>query len=196
MHKHKSVTLIPLDSKNSAEFCGILNRVYWRDKYEIERIEEIEKKLKDLKYGNYKSPAVLVRRNSDEMILGYLKLKPCGWSMHGSFEAHADPAIELDEECWHDALEFARDFIANEYSKLRVYSTSIVNHDPLFPLYERLGFRNAGLYRKARFVRGEFCDEAEFEFICDTPYPVTAMSISELSGAGGKPPDWKEMGGH
>ncbi len=71
-----------------------------------------------------------------------------------------------------------------------------VNHDPLFPLYERLGFRNAGLYRKARFVRGEFCDEAEFEFICDTPYPVTAMSISELSGAGGKPPDWKEMGGH
>lgn len=195
MHKHKSVKIVPVDSAFAADFCGILNRVYWREKYEIERVEEVEKKLKEVKFGDYKSPTVFVRRNSDERILGYLKLKPCGWSKHGSFEAYADPGVEFDEECWLAALEFARDFVASEFSKLRVYSTSVEKHDPLFPLYERLAFRNAGSYRKARFIRGEYCDEAEFEFLVESPYPVTAVYISELSGAGGKPPHWKEQSG-
>ena len=66
MHNHKSVTFIPLDSKYAAEFCGILNRVYWRGNYEIERVEEVEKKLKEVKYGDYKSPSALVRGDNSE----------------------------------------------------------------------------------------------------------------------------------
>ncbi len=191
MHKLENVTLIPVSSEYAEPFTTLLNRVVWRDKWEIERYNEVEKKLKEVKYHDYKKPLLLIRRNSDEQFLGYVSVRLGEFGSLPSFQAFADPTIELDETSWLETLEYTLRFLFEKSNQFCISTYSIVGYDPLLPLYKRIGFTSIGIEPKSRFVQGKSEDMDVLEYIYDNPFPLTRVDVNELTGAGGTPPDWR-----
>lgn len=188
------VTIVTLSSTYAEAFTGMINRIVWRDEWEIERVSDVEKKIKDGKYQSFKSPLLLVRRNTDEAFLGYIKFVSGDFGIR-SFKIYADPKHDFDPEAWFEAVCYTRDFFALERELDRHSVYSVPNYDPLPPVYERAGYKLIGIEPKSKFVQGELIDQALYEYIRETPYPTTRVKIEELSGAGGRPPDWRTYRG-
>jgi len=195
MHKLNKVTIIPVSSEYVKQFTAMLNRAVWRDQWELEREAEVEKKLKDVKYHEYKKPLLLVRRNSDEQFLGYVSIRFGEFGSTPTFQAFADPAVELDETCWLETLDYIVRFLFEKSNQFRASTFNMVGFDPLLPMYRRIGFTPIGVEPKSRFVQGRFADMEALEYVQDSPFPVTKVDVAELAGAGGTPPHWKESTG-
>ncbi|MCD6119964.1 hypothetical protein J7K50_09050 [bacterium] len=187
MLKGNNVTLKVVGSAYAKEFTGILNRITWRENWEIERIVDVEKKLKDGKYHKENRPLVLATRNSDNAMLGYVVINMRGNAIYGYLEAYADPSVALDEDCWIEAIQLCRDFLIDECRKDGVHILSVKGFDPLAGLYEKLGFKLIGTYRSKRFVQGKLTDIDDLGFIRKIPYPITKVTVEDLSGVGGMP---------
>ncbi|MEP0813458.1 MAG: hypothetical protein HRF49_02175 [bacterium] len=198
MLKGEKVMLRGAASPDAEIVAGLYNRCVWREKWELVRTADIEKQLKEGKFEAPshdwqlpKGPWFIVFEAETMKALGYIHIPGVQAQRNAArLKPYPDPAVPLDEEAWLEALTLARDYLTGDCRMDRVTISSAAGWDPLIPLYPKLGFNQVGVFKSSLFVQGENVDQLQFEYVRPVPYPVTRVNLSDLSGAGGKPPRW------